>query len=334
MSKKEERLPIIIDLFLRPRGATVAEVCDRLSISRQMFYRYLQDLHDQGIAVDDSLDYDGNTNSKRWRIREDRFVRSFAVKLTQAERLMLRSVLDRTRMFTGTSLEPSMNNLKSKINAVTRYDSRRKITTAYASFKGGKDYSGKEEIIDTVLRAVEESLACRVTYRAAHAESPKTYEIEPYTFVDHGNALYCIAAIPAHNRDIRVLAIERIEYIELLEDTKFTVTDDYSPESYLGSSFGIIIEESMRVRVRFNPESALYARERVWGQEQHVENLADGAIVLSFTAAGRMEIKRWVLSFGSSARVLEPESLAKEIAEEAHRLSALYGSGNTDDIVT
>jgi proteasome accessory factor B len=214
--------------------------------------------------------------------------------------------------------------LKSKVNAVTLHDPRKRVTTTYASFKGGKDYCGKENIIDTVLKAIELSLPCTVTYRAANSGEAKTYEIEPYTFVDHGNALYCIAAIPAHNRDIRVLAIERIEKITHHADRSFAIKDGYDPEEYLGASFGIIVEDPVRVRVRFTADAAFYARERVWGQEQTVEEEADGSIILSFTASGLMEIKRWALSFGSAARVLEPENLAASVAAEAEALVAAY----------
>lgn len=324
MSKKDERLPVMIDMLLTPKGSSVQEICECLGISRQMFYRYIGDLHDQGIEVDDQVDYDGKTNSKRWRIANPGYLQSFSVKLAPVERLMLRSVLARTRMYAGTSLEGAMNDLKSKVNAVTRFDPKRRVTTTYSSFKGGKDYCGKEAIIDTVLKAIEGSVTCLVTYRAARAETSKTYEIEPYTFVDHGSALYCIAAIPSHDRDIRVLAIERIERIEVLADKVFTVKEGYDPEQYLSASFGIVVEEPVRVRVRFSAESAFYARERVWGQEQTIKDLADGGLELSFVAAGSMEIKRWVLSFGGSALVLEPESLAAEIAEESRLMTESY----------
>ena len=121
-----------------------------------------------------------------------------------------------------------------------------------------------------------------------------------------------------------MLAIERIEKIAHHADRSFTLKDGYDPEEYLGASFGIIVEDPVRVRVRFTADAAFYARERVWGQEQTVEEEADGGIILSFTASGLMEIKRWALSFGSAARVLEPENLAASVAAEAEALAAVY----------
>jgi len=240
MTKKDERIPQIVDMMLRPGGASKTEICERLNIKRQLVDRYITDIEAMNVPVRDKPDYHGNTNSKRWFINTEDYARSFSIKLTSTERLMLRSVLERTRMYEKTTLRDAMAALKSKVNAVTLHDPRKRVATTYSSFKGGKDYCGKEDIIDTVLKAIELSLPCTVTYRAANSGEAKTYEIEPYTFVDHGNALYCIVAIPAHNRDIRVLAIERIENITQHADRSFSIRDDYDPDQYLGASFGSV----------------------------------------------------------------------------------------------
>ncbi len=39
---------------------------------------------------------------------------------------------------------------------------------------------------------------------------------------------------------------------------------------------------------------------------------------------GTVELLSWVLSFGDHAKVLEPESLRKEIADELKRAAAQY----------
>lgn len=324
MSKKDERIPQIIDMMLRPGGASINEICERLGIVRKVVSDYINELQDMHVPLRDKPDYHGKTNSKRWIIESEDYANAFSLKLSPTERLMLRSVLSRTRMFEKTQLKDSMDALRRKVNSVTLCDPRKRLTTTYASFKGGKDYCGKEHIINSVLKAIEASVPCTVSYRAANAKEAKSYEIEPYTFVDHGNALYCIVAIPAHNRDIRVLAIERIQKITMHTERTFSIKEGYDPARYLGSSFGIIVEEPVQVRVRFSADAAFYARERVWGKDQNVEDETDGSIILSFRAAGFMEIKRWALSFGSAAQVLEPESLAASVAAEAEALVATY----------
>jgi len=212
-------------------------------------------------------------------------------------------------------LKSRMDGLRAKINSTLLHDRTKRIATTMYSFKGSISYEGKEEIIDALCACIESNVRATVTYQSAKAKEPKQYDIDPYTLVDHGNALYLIVGITKHDGDIRILAVDRIKKLDKTEMI-FTIPESFDPEQYLNPSFGIFVEEPIQVRVRFNQEVAVYARERTWGQDQTVVDLEDGAIELSFTAAGFEEIVRWVLSFGKGARVLESETLVERVKEE------------------
>lgn len=256
-------------------------------------------------------------------IDEAEYQRTIPVKLDHVERMMLRTILARTRVFDSTRLKPRMDGLRAKLNSTLLHDRVRRIPATVYSFKGSVSYEGKEEIIDTLCECIESRTRATVSYQSAKAKEPKAYDIDPYTLVDHGNALYVIVAVPKHEGNIRILAVDRIRKLARTDET-FTIPEAFDPEQYLNPSFGIFIEEPMRVRVRFSPESAVYARERTWGQDQAVTDLAEGAIELAFTAAGFEEIVRWALSFGKGARVLEPEPLVERVREELGRAAEGY----------
>jgi len=293
----------IIDLMRRPQGASVQEICSSLGCQRTTFYRYQNKLETYGIPYYGKDDYNGNTSSKRWYIDEDEYKRSRPVRLDHVERMMLRTILGRTRVFDSTRLKPRMEALRSKLNSTLLHDKTKRIATTLYSFKGSISYEGKEEIIDTLC-------SC----------------IEPYTQVDHGNALYVIVAVSKHEGNIRILAVDRIKQLEKT-NTHFNIPETFDPEQYLNPSFGIFVEDPMRVRVRFSPDSAVYARERTWGQEQTTIELDDGALDLCFTAAGFEEIVRWVLYFGKGARVLEPVKLVERVRVELDGAKGQYGKG-------
>lgn len=313
----------IIDLMRRPQGASVQEICTTLGCQRTTFYRYQDKLNAFGIPYYNKDDLDGNTSSKRWFINEEDYKRTIPVKLDHVERMMLRTILGRARVFDGTRLKPRMDGLRAKLNSTLLHDRTKRIATTMYSFKGSVSYEGKEEIIENLCACIENRLRATVTYQSAKAKEPKQYEIDPYTLVDHGNALYVIVAIPKHDGDIRILAVDRIKALEKSEKN-FEIPESFDPEQYLNPSFGIFVEEPIRVCVRFSPDSAVYARERTWGQDQTVDELEDGAIELSFTAAGFEEIVRWVLSFGKGARVLEPTVLLERVKEELKEAIQCY----------
>lgn len=57
-------------------------------------------------------------------------------------------------------------------------------------------------------------------------------------------------------------------------------------------------------------------KERIWADNQTLEDQADGSAILRFSAAGREEIKSWVLGLGASVRVLDSEELLGLVKDE------------------
>ena len=83
-------------------------------------------------------------------------------------------------------------------------------------------------------------------------------------------------------------------------------------------------EELVTVRVRFSPYQSRWIRERRYHPSQQIEELADGALILTLRVAGIQEIKRWILGYGAHAEVLEPASLRAAIVEEAKKVAEIY----------
>ncbi len=248
----------IIDLMRRPQGASVQEICTTLGCQRTTFYRYQDKLNAFGIPFYNKDDLAGNTSSKRWYIDEEDYKSTIPVKLDHVERMMLRTILGRARVFDGTRLKPRMDGLRSKLNSTLLHDRTKRIATTVYSFKGSVSYEGKEEIIDTLCACIESRTRATVTYQSAKSKEPKQYDIDPYTLVDHGNALYVIVGVPKHEGDIRILAVDRIRKLDKT-GIPFSIPDSFDPEQYLNPSFGIFIEEPMRVRVRFRSDTAVYS---------------------------------------------------------------------------
>jgi predicted DNA-binding transcriptional regulator YafY len=60
--------------------------------------------------------------------------------------------------------------------------------------------------------------------------------------------------------------------------------------------------------------------ERQWHPSQRIETGANGTIVLSLLVADTLELRRWIMSFGAEAEVLEPVSLRNAIRDELQSL--------------
>jgi predicted DNA-binding transcriptional regulator YafY len=86
------------------------------------------------------------------------------------------------------------------------------------------------------------------------------------------------------------------------------------------SALGIFRGPEMDVRIAFRASAAPAILERQWHPSQTLESRPDGSVVLSLTVADTLELRRWVMSFGAEAEVLEPPSLREQIRNEAQTL--------------
>ena len=94
-----------------------------------------------------------------------------------------------------------------------------------------------------------------------------------------------------------------------------------------GYSFKVMHDEIYTVRIRISPGWARWVSEKIWHESQKAKKNGDGILDLTFQVAGPDEIKRWILSFGPEAAVLEPEKLKEMVRKDLSRNLAQYSTG-------
>ncbi len=91
---------------------------------------------------------------------------------------------------------------------------------------------------------------------------------------------------------------------------------DFDFQKLSGSRFGVHRgDEDINVEILFSRRVADYVKERIWHSGLHIEEHKSGDVTLFLTVNHLLELKRWILSWGVEARVLAPDSLAREIRQ-------------------
>jgi predicted DNA-binding transcriptional regulator YafY len=118
--------------------------------------------------------------------------------------------------------------------------------------------------------------------------------------------------------------IERDEYQLSLRSLRLGVRylDDF-----MRHSFKVMHDELYTVKVRVSPEWARWVGEKIWHESQRAKKDGDGSLELTFKVAGLDEIKRWILSLGPEAVVLEPEKLKEMVRKDLSRNLIQYSTG-------
>jgi proteasome accessory factor B len=102
-----------------------------------------------------------------------------------------------------------------------------------------------------------------------------------------------------------------------LKDQRFERPEDFDLQKHLSKSFGVYHgDEEVCVKVRFLPAVVRYVEESTWHPSQKLTKQRDGSLIAEFTVDGIEEIKRWIMSFGKYAQVVEPAQLRDQVVEE------------------
>jgi predicted DNA-binding transcriptional regulator YafY len=175
--------------------------------------------------------------------------------------------------------------------------------------------------------AILKQKICMVSYFSFYDETEKQYLIEPLHFFESNGGMYIFVRVPKHN-SIRTLAVERIQKLDKSEET-FAYPENFDPEKLLEASFDIIYDDPVSVRLWVSPGQAKYIRERRFFQNQAIVENKDGSLILEIETSGWDDLKRWVMSLGSEAVVLEPKTLKAEIIKDLKQLLKRYNNNKS-----
>lgn len=176
-----------------------------------------------------------------------------------------------------------------------------------------------EPHLAAVATALADGRALRFSYRTSMGEVAER-TVDPFGLTFRSGHWYLVG----HDRDreeIRVFRLSRIASALADAGESAPRPDGFSAAEMVAVDPWGPGEPQSRARVAVTPEARWLA---VVGasQAEVVETLADGWTVLSIPAGDPAWLASWVLSFGTEARVIEPEELRAEVVR---RLEAVVG---------
>jgi predicted DNA-binding transcriptional regulator YafY len=251
-----------------------------------------------------------------------------AVKLREGEAIALFLGQKLLMQCKGTPLEEFVKKAMFKIRVLMPQEIEVNLERALEAVSFHVDPLRGEEVevaqrYQALVKALEQRRAVNMEYFSAGRNAVSQRRIEPYHLRLVDGTWYCIAF--CHERqDVRTFALDRILSLSITGQ-KFRIPAGFSIEEYLGDSWTIERGTPRQVVIEFDPGQVPYIREKQWHHSQKIEDLPCGGLKMTLTTGSFGEITRWVMSFGSHARVLEPEDLRQQIIQELDRARENYG---------
>ena len=134
---------------------------------------------------------------------------------------------------------------------------------------------------EAAFRALGETRNLTFRYRVPGYPDSVDRELDPYHVVCYRGEWY-VAGWCHYNEEVRLFAVSRMGGAAVSDKT-FVVPANFDAQEYFGKTFGIIrSDEEYAVAIMFTSDQAPYIRERIWHEEQSIEDTSDGGLILRF----------------------------------------------------
>ena len=168
---------------------------------------------------------------------------------------------------------------------------------------------------------IKDMYVAKITYTSTKNKD-KTHLIHPYKLFMYNNAWFLIA----WNETIHDIGYFKLNRIKSFEKTNyvFEVSQTYKEQTYI-DSFGMKsgLDEHHLVLLIKSPYHHIIS-DRIYGKNQIIEIIDDSSVKLSVTMRHLDQIKAFILGFGPSCEVLEPEHLKQDIKSSIETMHKAY----------
>ena len=144
--------------------------------------------------------------------------------------------------------------------------------------------------------------------------------IEPYKLIIFKGQWYIVSKCLLKN-NIRFFKLIRIKnYIVTSKRFKIDIDVDKLISEYRKNSIGIFGGKEYDIELEISPPMANTVKERIWVDNQIIEELNNGKILFKARMNIDPEIISWIFSMKSSVKIIKPEILKKEVKCELQKM--------------
>ncbi|MBN1934527.1 MAG: WYL domain-containing transcriptional regulator [Anaerolineae bacterium] len=316
MLTRAERLRAIERmLFVSSEGLRVQDIAEKCGANRRTIYRDLDLLSVSGVPI--------WQEGGRFGIEREHYLTTVrlnfneAIALYMAARLLARHS-DEHNPHVVTALDKLATALPDPVSEhiarTAAYVRKRPVNDPYI------------QVLEAITLAWSLRRKVRLWYHSPRSGQVRQRDFAPYFIEPSGIGYACYAiGFDDWSGEMRTFKLERLERAQVLDQT-YIIPDDFDPNQYLETSWGIMHgEEQVEVVLQFAPSVTSRVKESMWHPSQEIDDLKDGGCLFTVYVSEPKEMHPWIRSWGAEVEVISPPSLRQIIAEEAARMAALYG---------
>ena len=297
------------------QGATIEELATVMRVSPRSVKRYLRDLKDQ-LGLEPVTTAPGGPN--RWRIKPSERGRAVTLRRTQAylllaarkafEPLRGSALFDELDVAHRQLLQMAERPLRTAHTVDIHENARLEQRVVVVPYPA-RSYVANGGDLDEIFRAAAELRVVRFRFGDERVRAC------PYVIALHRGSVHFVAHDLGRGT-VRAFPLDGVKDA-VTEAERFELPIDFDPERLVLGAFGPVpAEDRRRAVIEFDARVAEEVRSRKHHPDQRVATAKDGRVRLAMPVGDRDALVRWVLGFGSAARVIEPEDVRDAVREE------------------
>lgn len=317
MSKISHLLEMIITL--QYKGLTTAsELAETLEVDKKTIYRYINSLNKANIPV----------HTKKGRYGGFFIDEEFYMKPSNLTEEEIQSLLMATQMLTeenGFAHEKDLQSAVAKIKSLCINDNRELKSLNYnGDFKINEigSLQNLEDKISKINYSMNRGRTLSINYFSINKSSLTIRKVDPYNLIFKSGAWYIIGY--CHMKEhVETFKVSRIKGLKITDEI-YMRPHNFSLKEYLEQHWGIFRGEKTKITVKFSKEVNSLITDTKWHANEEIKSLEDGSVLFNIYIDETDDIKKWIMSFGKEAEVIEPHGLREEIKQEIEEMFKKY----------
>lgn len=183
------------------------------------------------------------------------------------------------------------------------------------------------EYYNIISKAILDRRKIEIKYESLQREKKiKTTIIHPYELIMYQNFWYLIARDESSDKQFKIYKLsKRIKSLKVLDDKPFYFDEDFKASDYIGKT-SLIKLEVFDIELMAKGASAISLSEKKIGLNPTYEWKDNDTLILKTKIEGKYNTIGLILSLGSNAVLLKPQSLIDEIKEIIANMQQNYSN--------
>ena len=296
------------------RGCTIYEIMDMLGVNnRSSAFNVLETLDEMGFAYYTEKSKDGS-RKMLYKIEPDvaaKWKNSIVSGVLSEDDIRFLNFVLEAVSSTSPLMEMCGSDFISRLRMVINPNTKTEINPSFSRF--GSFFKLSPEYFKTLL-------LLHVVYESRNSESEVEYDIYPLKVMVQDGAVY--AEVLNNYGQRQLFALSRINRLTKLKKEKY-------PEPEQGNDFEdpfpfYRTEDPFIAEILVDEYQGWYEIQKAWPKSVTFRQQEDGSYLFTLKTASPYGLQKWLMSMGSSAALIKPEGMRKQVKEELDSLLSKY----------